>query len=285
MKGIVFLVIFFLVFLAVFTTLVTLVSAYNLTNCPDKYQCPDKKIDYCKIVVTETEYGPIPNCECKTNITHYCDNECKYGIDCYDGDPFTKDICHNFVCKNPEITGCKSDGLCPEGCYYAIDNDCGQCTFDEDCDDNNACTEDICVGNPKQCQYHISEGCNAWTECIPNYNTYKILNDSYYCNNSKPLKQKANDFPCTEFYECIEMKCDNNVCNFCDGCRKGKACVPKESRFNYDYCDVDKTVRSQREKDDSCTANFECLSNFCQNSICQEKGFFSWLKRFFTNIF
>ncbi len=62
----------------------------------------------------------------------------------------------------------------------------------------------------------------------------------------------------------------------CPGCRKNGACIQIGIRFLEGdepvYCDIDNAFKPQRENDKACMNNYECLSNTCQDGVCQSMG-------------
>jgi hypothetical protein len=84
------------------------------------------------------------------------------------------------------------------------------CSSDNDCDDNNACTSDICSGTPKICSNNeISQGCNYDQNCIP----MGTRMESKYCDIDKGIKeQKYEDSTCNNNYECSTNICVDSQC-------------------------------------------------------------------------
>lgn len=59
----------------------------------------------------------------------------------------------------------------------------------------------------------------------------------------------------------------------CEGCKASEGtCLDFGIRLVQDdtpvYCDIDKTLKSQKKEDASCQNNYECLSNQCSNGQC-----------------
>ncbi|MBD3303611.1 hypothetical protein GF343_00545 [Candidatus Woesearchaeota archaeon] len=59
----------------------------------------------------------------------------------------------------------------------------------------------------------------------------------------------------------------------CPGCRKNGACMQIGIRFLEGdapvYCDIDHAFKPQKENGKTCMNNYECLSNTCQDGVCQ----------------
>ncbi len=85
-----------------------------------------------------------------------------------------------------------------------------ECTSNQDCEDNNACTTDSCSGIPKKCSNtEISIGCNYNRKCIP----IGIRVFDEYCDIDKEVyTQKGKEEPCNNNYECTSNLCVNDQC-------------------------------------------------------------------------
>jgi hypothetical protein len=66
-----------------------------------------------------------------------------------------------------------------------------------------------------------------------------------------------------------KVEIDVGVCN---GCIKESTCIPFGIRLIQDdvlvYCDISKQFKKQKEKEESCQNNYECLTNQCSNEVC-----------------
>jgi len=101
---------------------------------------------------------------------------------------------------------------CPYGCENGVckeevKNDCSTNT---DCDDDNACTTDICSGTPKTCSNSESLiGCNHGGNCLP----IGTRINKNYCDIDKEMKsQLTESSECNNNYECSSNVCVNNKC-------------------------------------------------------------------------
>jgi len=133
-------------------------------------------------------------------------------------DKLYKDECKDektlieFTCKNEkpysEEHKCSDDEICEDGACKKDMKDL--CTDNSDCDDQNACTSNICSGTPKKCSYvEISKGCSYDGSCIP----VGTRTDSNYCDIGNSLKeQKRADEMCNNNYECKTNFCIDNTC-------------------------------------------------------------------------
>lgn len=51
------------------------------------------------------------------------------------------------------------------------------------------------------------------------------------------------------------------------------------------YCDIDGFYKPQKKIDDACYKSYECLSDYCKESVCAKKSFFKRIADFFRNLF
>lgn len=83
--------------------------------------------------------------------------------------------CGNGKCETGEEEKCCKDCSCKTG-YKCVDNYCelintGECSGNDDCDDNNITTFDLCTGTPKKCIHTFiieckkNEDCDDHNEC------------------------------------------------------------------------------------------------------------------------
>jgi hypothetical protein len=113
------------------------------------------------------DYDPctVDSCleSCQHEVLPDCTDECDKDQDCFFKQA-DKDLCMQPQCTPDEQTGAKvcsfPDKLCEDGnlctydlchpsigCYFPTIPACGlPCLSDQDCNDNDACSEDICVG-------------------------------------------------------------------------------------------------------------------------------------------
>ena len=90
------------------------------------------------------------------------------------------------------------------------------CTSDQDCDDGNGCTTDVCMGAPRTCKHQPSmPGCSFGTRyCVPTYRSYIIPPDSgVYCSLDRTwIEQKKDQVPCSADFECLSGVCQKKIC-------------------------------------------------------------------------
>ncbi|MFH0936519.1 MAG: hypothetical protein V1815_02480 [Candidatus Woesearchaeota archaeon] len=97
--------------------------------------------------------------------------------------------CGNGKCETGEIEKCCKDCGCSSG-YKCVDNYCelintGECSGNDDCDDNNIATLDLCTGTPKKCIHTIVTECKNNQDCDDKNNCTKDECVSNSCYNKK----------------------------------------------------------------------------------------------------
>ena len=85
-----------------------------------------------------------------------------------------------------------------------------ECETSADCNDDNACTSDLCSGIPKKCSYiEVSLGCNYNGNCIP----IGVRADNNYCDIDRIIKSQLRaGEECNNNYECSTNICVNSEC-------------------------------------------------------------------------
>ncbi|MFO0747926.1 MAG: hypothetical protein U1F43_20035 [Myxococcota bacterium] len=204
-------------------------------NCDDQNACT---IDRCDPQSNSCEHAPDPSC-------------CTQDQDCRDGDPCTANRCDNGHCVATPIGGpgcdqtCSSTGECDDqdACTTDICRADGQCAHERipncgacNCDDGDACTIDSCNGggncvhqrDPACCKQ--DNDCHDGNACTANS-----------CDNGKcvftPLPLPGCDVPCNGAAECDDNQpctsdsCENGQCVFAPlDCDDGDVCT-------FDFCD------------------------------------------------
>lgn len=175
--------------------------------------------------------------------------------------------CGNSVCEGPEAGGgsCCKDCGCLSG-YLCVDNRCvissqNSCLSDKDCNDNNLCTKDTCLGAPRICQNTQISTCSNDDECcLANCNVYKD-ND---CMNSCSFDSQCEDNnPCT-IDKCSEGSCTNFNAG---GCNLDGACIPNGTSTQGSYCS-NSVIALQKRSNEACKYDFECVSYECRRDRC-----------------
>jgi hypothetical protein len=205
----------------------------------DDVSKPCSLVDYC-----------ISNWDCDDN------NSCT--IDSCTGDPLR--------CKHYRIPYCKSgDGCCPSKCDHTNDDDClalYECFEDSDCDDNNSCTIDSCIGSPMKCSNILVTICGISDNCCPSNCSYDLDQDCEkpavcgddVCEGNETMENCCKDCVCNAGYVCKNNICVTTLCG--DG-----VCEGDEYKIS---CCVDC----------GCDVGYECVDYSCKKSgitVAEEK--------------
>ncbi|NCO97065.1 MAG: hypothetical protein COY38_03035 [Candidatus Aenigmarchaeota archaeon CG_4_10_14_0_8_um_filter_37_24] len=192
--------------------------------------------------------------------------------------------------------GWKEKYKCPNGCKDgACIKETTECRIDEDC------PKLVCIKAPCP-QYKCLDG-----KCVLEYSTTTTLpktdekmckegggewkqfgsgchDECWIVRSKEPVKcTMALSYGC----DCGDDKCWNGrscednyptssttiPINRCpNGCLMNDICLPFGNRVKVEstpsYCDIDKTIKPQKEMEDSCMNDYECLSNDCSDSKC-----------------
>jgi len=187
------------------------------------------------------EHTPIEDC-----IPCLEDHECK-DLDVCNGN----EICHNGICRGGEPLNCDDNNACTidicahngdlEGCIHIPIEDCTPCLEDRECDDFNFCNgNETCQMGA--CQSGESLNCDANNACV--INTCDPLQGCIHT----PIE---DCIPCLEDRECE----DYNVCNGNETCQMG-ICKSGES-LNCDDGDI--LTNDECKKEIGCTHTFEVI--------------------------
>ncbi len=201
-------------------------SCINCGTCSSFKECDDNNsctIDSCdgdppwckhKLILWCRDSDSCCPSKCKNEEDNDCARlaECSDDSECDDNNTITKDICSGQPkkCSNTNITECLSgDNYCPDNCTFTLDTDCDECLTNEECNDNNPCTYDTCIDNPKKCFNNETLGCILNDLCISIGDNV----EDNYCDTDKTFKPlKSKNEPCTNNYECMSERCVKNTC-------------------------------------------------------------------------
>lgn len=101
---------------------------------------------------------------------------------------------------------------------------------------------------------------------------------------------------CTSNTDCDDNNpCSSDVCSGtpkkCSnqevllGCINNNNCLPIGTRVNGDFCDIDRTVKSQKTEDAACNNNYECGTNLCVDDKCLSPGLIQKILNWFKKLF
>lgn len=170
--------------------------------CGDFYTCVDGE---CVSICGDGICAPDESC--KTCVE---DCACDDSERCHNG-VCVEMVCGDYVCDVIEdCSNCEHDCGCKEG-NECVSGECMgyECLTAEDCDDDNACTTDVCSGAPKRCtNEQTNEGCNHKGECLP----MGSRTEDQYCSGITMKSLKPDAEPCLYDHECSIESCVNEVC-------------------------------------------------------------------------
>ena len=143
--------------------------------------------------------------------------QCEEDIDCNDKNECTEDICIEGFCQNT----CSVGQVCDDGNEYTHGDVCTEtidgcvcvgepeCTVNADCDDDNACTSDVCDENGV-CQHDclVGQSCNDGNRLT--INDVCVLDSGCPCQGTPVACIDATD--CDDELPCTIDTCENNVC-------------------------------------------------------------------------
>ncbi|MEM3374224.1 MAG: hypothetical protein QXE31_03300 [Candidatus Woesearchaeota archaeon] len=92
-------------------------------------------------------------------------------------------------------------------------------------------------------------------------------------NNNCELKCAAIGTEKEGWYDsCTGILVKYEKCSNCDGCYVKNKCLPYGARIKEEgiayYCSFDNKLELQKQNEERCINNFECLSNTCLNELC-----------------
>ena len=193
-----------------------------------------------------------------------------------------------------------------EICSNNLDDNCDG-SIDEDCSCLTGSTKECGLSNIGECKYG-SQTCvgSVWRECSGDINPIEEICDDKdndcdgsidenlirscgirdigVCRLGIEICSSGSWIGCNSVNPVTEV-CKNNKDDDCDnetdeddcivecsGCVHEQSCLKKGFRLSVDdeakYCDNDKGIKFQKEVEDSCQNNHECLSNECSDGIC-----------------
>ncbi|MCD4740028.1 hypothetical protein K8R43_02410, partial [archaeon] len=193
------------------------------------------------------------------------DEDCSQSSNCLEPTCEQPGLC-DADCTYSPITECKNnDGCCPTGCSGS-DNDCSAaCETDENCDDDNPCTNDTC--NDGDCQYtHIAENtpCSGGICCNGICNT-TICEQNSDCDDGNACKK---NFTCVSPGNC-SATCNYDTINTCindDGCCPGTCDYLTDSDCH--QCENN----GDCDDSNSCTSDYCNASNLCENTVLSDNS-------------
>ena len=251
------------------------------------------------------------------------------GAKCADGSICTVGVCKKRICKpaglrcaGDEVQVCDASGttwkgqtncatakqacaagkcvaatctvgarLCHKG-QLATCNADGKSYTTKSCDDNNACTTDVCAGQPLDCAHPATKTCDDGFGCTDD------ICDTITGVCTNPTKKGACDDgkdctvdwcstktgKCAHKTAAVTAACnDNNVCTTDDKCAVGGCAGTPRTCSDGDPCTTDTCLATgkcghQAAQDGaSCADNHPCVGKgTCKNGTCSAKSTCTW---------
>jgi hypothetical protein len=191
----------------------------------------DEALDKC--VADYSKFPLSTPCELDDNkcTIDHCDGFGKcvwnYDVNCDDSNVCTQDSCDSVLGCLHKTVSCDDGDVCTldscdpiTGCIHTPISNC--CKTDSDCNDSNACTNDVCVSN--HCQ-HTSVTCNDGVGCTE---------DS--CDTVKGCIYKPNDGKCPSDTTCSDYYCDAKLDCQANYAPLSTPCEADSSKCTIDHC-------------------------------------------------
>lgn len=99
-----------------------------------------------------------------------------------------------------------------------------ECLIDSDCNDNVACTKDVC--ELRTCKFEEKLGCAINNDCKPKGSLAVVENVLSYCDGSDWRARKQYKESCENNYECLTNYCHDNYCKALGYLRGGGKMAP-----------------------------------------------------------
>ena len=247
------------------------VSTANDANCPDDGAFCNGT-ESCDAVLDCVSSGdPCGAGELCNETTDTCD-ECLVDGDCADSVGCTEDACVGGSCVfTPNDANCPDDGLycngtefcdplqdcsatgnpCfPQICDEASDS-CTGCTTNEECDDGNVCTDDVCSAGI--CEYTANTA---------------SCDDGLYCTGTEACVDGScvsSGDPCSPPLLCSESLTSCVECLTAADCGDGNVCTD-------DICDVTGTCDNPNNTAPCDDGLFCTLTDVCSGGTCLGSG-------------
>ncbi|MFH1331794.1 MAG: hypothetical protein ABIH63_00735 [archaeon] len=180
-------------------------------------------------------------------------------------------VCNTNLSETNE--SCCTDCGCTTG--TCISNVCriAECDEDKECDDNNKCTTDTC-NVEKKCEHTQLTECKSDDGCCPEGCNNENDNDCE-AQIEQPQGECQNDQDCEDNNACTTDKCEGEpkACTHetTEGCDYKGKCYKVTERAENVYC-TEEGMKQQKENQQSCDNNYECLENACTKNLCGKES-------------
>ncbi|MBN2368054.1 hypothetical protein JXC34_03470, partial [Candidatus Woesearchaeota archaeon] len=174
------------------------------------------------------------------------------------------EICGNGKCDGTET----SDSCC---------RDCG-------CSGSLSCVQDSCIEVKEEeipaVDVEEDVPCADDDDICPEGCTQEEDNDCGFCRTVED---------CEDGLACTIDRCEGDpkacIRETKKGCESDGECVPQGDVSKTKYCDTDNVLKDKKEFGDTCDLDYECVSDFCGDGICQNLNIFTrfldWLASLF----
>src|SRR3989338_10192352 len=196
-------------------------------------------------------------------------------IDVFDTESALLNVSIPFTCGNKVCEASENSKSCCTDCNCSGTSVCSQnrciitikktCAVNEDCNDKNKCTQDICDPLTKLCSNSAIKVCQSNDGCCP-----------FGCNNIVDNDCKiticTSDKECDDKNKCTENFCSNGSCKY-EGsdCELDGKCNPIGIIVDSKYC-FERTWYPLKKVNSTCINDYECLSDSCKDKKCSERG-------------
>jgi len=258
-------------------------------DCDDGNECTD---DMC--YVQQCWHDCLDGLDCATgdggvcrffpeSLDCVCLSGCKGDEGCVDENPCTHDWCDSDgVCHSDCLDGLQCDDGDPDTgqdvCLLEAGGECScrgesfVCESDNDCDDDNTCTTDICT--PSGCEHDCLwyESCDdgdvsTTDECC------RTDPDTGGCECLGLIASCDTDGDCNDMNDCTADSCNMGECSY--QCTTGKACDDGDPGTEHDQCGHN-TVACHLcacQGEPPCSSDEDCDDgNQCTQDSCGESG-------------
>jgi len=227
-------------------------------GCQSNMDCDDG--DSCttdRCVDNACESVDNGTCECGTNDDCYYEEVCECNSEHYVA-------CQHEVCQNNQCVSVMSGDMeyCQYGCQAGACVNEPPCSNNSQCNDGNACTEDLCVAGLCS-NVPLEDCCDNDDDCTDSDFCTADTCDAGICRNVQMERCACVQHDdCTDNDPCTLDECTNNFCVTRFVCAEGEVCQSlSDTEFN---CYVPQLCDSASDCDDENACTFDlCLSGEC----------------------
>ena len=143
-------------------------------------------------------------------------------------------------------------------------------------------SNEICDGVDNDCDDKIDEDltmqCGETDLGICSFGTESCVNGKWSgCNAALPKEKDCSNN--------LDNNCDGSIDACCGECSYKDECLGVEERADNSYCSKDLNLEFQKDLNEECSNNYECLTNNCEENICKEKTIVKVIVNWFKVLF